>query len=297
MFLCMRRLQGIDPEEQAAQKLGFGSVEAMRIQLRNWGAPGWITHGEQAAEKPKVPKPTSPRRQARSSGPAKELPPANNAAPLFREKLEMLLRETEELKHRKEKLQGGRFIQSSVYTDPILVSREDLSAERRQYFNELYDLDPDAERFMHFGGATFSLGGGTPAPQAPLPALIAAYLLAGGEVGPLVEALHDDPPSAEWPKIEKRIEGRKGADNLDGLKALAEQLARAIRGGTLGPGSPGADLSPDEINLAGRITERRAAKVPDQEIYEELRHLPRSGELSRDEFRRLADLGLKFPWM
>ena len=29
-------------EEKIAEKLEFGSVEAMRIQLRSWGLPGWM---------------------------------------------------------------------------------------------------------------------------------------------------------------------------------------------------------------------------------------------------------------
>jgi hypothetical protein len=295
--LCVLRYQGKYSDEEIAKKLYFESVEDMYLQLAKWDLPAWLAGGDAAApSRGTAPKKSKDERRARSSGLAKELPAASNAAPLFREKLEMLLRATEELKHRKEKLQSGRFIQSSVHTDPNLFSRKDLSDEQWQHFNELYDLDPEARSFMHFGGATFSLGGGSPAPQAPLPALIAAYLLAGGEVEPLVAALHPNPASAEWPKIEKRIEGRKGTDNLDGLKALAEQLARAIRGGTLGPGSPGAELSPDEINLASRITERHEAQVPDEKIYEELPHLRRAEELSWDEYHRLADLGLRFPW-
>jgi hypothetical protein len=117
-------------------------------------------------------------------------------------------------------------------------------------------------------------------------------------VEPLVEALHPDPASADWTGIEKRIEGRKGGpEKLDGLKALAEQLAKAIRGGKLRAGSPGAELSPDEINLASRITKDQEAGLPDEQIYEKVRRLNRSGdELTWEEYYRLADLGLRFPW-
>jgi hypothetical protein len=117
-------------------------------------------------------------------------------------------------------------------------------------------------------------------------------------VEPLVEALHPDPASADWTGIEKRIEGRKGGpEKLDGLKALAEQLAKAIRVGTLRAGSPGAELSPDEINLASRITKDQEAGLPDEQIYEKVRRLNRSGdELTWEEYYRLADLGLRFPW-
>lgn len=202
------------------------------------------------------------------------------------------------MKHRKEKLQGSRFVQSAVYRDPVFLSRELIPDEQWQKLRELFDLDPAAKEHLYFGGATFNLGVGTSTPQTPLPGIIGAYLLAGGEVEPLVEALHPDPASAEWSKINKRIEGRKGKDNLDGLKALAEQLATAIRGGTLRSGSPVAELSAHEINLASRITERREAQVPDEKIYEDLLHSLRLSEeeFSWDEFDRLADLEQRFPW-
>lgn len=178
------------------------------------------------------------------------------------------------------------------------MSRGAIADEEWQTIRELLDLDSEAKEHMYFGGATFNLEGGTSTPQAPLPALIGAYLLAGGEVESLAEALHPDPASAEWPKINKRIEGRKGKDNLDGLKALTKQLATALRGGTLRSGSPVAELSAHEINLASRITERREAQVSDEKIYEDLLHGLRLSEkeLSWGEFQRLADLEQRFPW-
>lgn len=57
----------------------------------------------------------------------------------------------------------------------MYFSDEALSKYRRDL-----GLDEVAESFMHFGGAVFDLGGGTLAPQPPLPELIAAYLLVGG---------------------------------------------------------------------------------------------------------------------
>ena len=176
----MRELQGVKPEEEGAQELGFGSIEAMRTQLSNWGAPDWIARDNKVREEAKKPKLSPRKRQARSSGPVIELPPAKAAAPLFQDRLEVLTRAVEELEHRKEKFQGGRFVQSAVYWDPVYVSRDLVSEEQWQSLREHFDLEPDAKEHMHFGGASFSLGGGTPTPQPPLPALIGAYLLAGG---------------------------------------------------------------------------------------------------------------------
>ncbi len=57
------------------------------------------------------------------------------------------------------------------------------------------------------------------APLSPLPELIGAYLLAGGEVESLVEALHPSPSSADRSEIRRYIEGRKGgARQQDGIK-------------------------------------------------------------------------------
>jgi hypothetical protein len=84
---------------------------------------------------------------------------------------------------------------------PVYFSDEALSEYRRDL-----GLDEVAESFIHFGGAVFDLGGGTLAPQPPLPELIAAYLLVGGQLEPLVEALHPDPESAEWDKMRKHLE-------------------------------------------------------------------------------------------
>ncbi len=272
----------------------------MQKQLDNWGLPAWFTYPEREAERPKAPKSSPSERKARGSGPVVDLPPAGRAAVLFHERLEVLLRAAEELRHRKEKLQGGRFLQSSVYTDPVFVSRVGMSDEQWQSVRDALDLDPDTKDSMYFGGSTFSLGGGSETPGAPLPALIGAYLLAGGEVEALVEALHPDPASADRSGIEKRIEGRKGDPKyqLDGIRALAEQLAKAIRGGTLRPRSPAAELPPDEINLACRITELRDQDWSDRDVYQKLHQINNSyaRELSWEDFQRLAALELRFPW-
>jgi hypothetical protein len=301
-MLVSGRINGLSDEEIVQRVAGVASSQDLYKRIREDGHPICTKCGTTYADDTHCrtldETPAKKGRRARGSAPATELPPADNAASLFREKLESLLQGVEDLKHRKEKLQGGRFVQSAVYRDPDFLSRGLVSDEQWQNVQELLGLDQAAKEHMYFGGATFNLGSGSSTPQSPLPALIGAYLLAGGEVEPLVEALHPDPASAEWSKINKRIEGRKGKDNLDGLKALAEQLATAIRGGALRSGSPVAELSAHEINLASRITEGREAQVPDEKIYEDLLQGLRLSEedLSWEEFHRLADLEQRFPW-
>ena len=292
-MVCAYRKLGLS-EDEVAKKANFGSVDDMYFRLKRWGLSGLLPLEEEVKKTPK----TTRKREARGSGPTTELPSADNAAPLFREKLEELLRATEELKHRKEKLQGGLFFQSSMYREPILLRREDWSDEEWQELSERYNLDTEDDRLMVTDRFTWGLGDGTPVPQDPLPALIGTYLLAGGEPKLLVEALHHDPASAEWTKIQKRTEGRKGDDNLDGLKALAGQLAMLIRGKPYGSGAPPPELSRHEFNLACRITDAREAQIPDEKIYEDLlRNIGLSEEeLSWATFRRLASLGLRWPW-
>jgi hypothetical protein len=237
-------------------------------------------------------------RKARSSGPAKQLPPASNAAPLFREKLESLLQANEELKHRDEKLQGGRFFQSSVHAAPVFFPRDRMSDEQWQYARESLGLDLEAKDYMYFGGATWSLGGGSAVPDDPLPALIGAYLLAGGEVEPLVELLHHDPASAEWKQIDKRIAGRKSADDLDGLKTLAGQLATLVLGGKVRQGRDPTEVSNIEYSVASRITELREQGLSHEDTYREIRSLDNSfaRELSWEDYQRLAGLQTEYPW-
>ena len=291
---CWSQAQGIELGQDTLGQLGFGSVKALQTQLDNWEVPSWIT---QEVEKPKPPKPEPTKREARSSGPAKKLPSASRAAPLFREKLEMLMRATEELGHRQEKRQAGRFFQNSVRAAPVFP-RDVMSDEQWEYARETLGLDPEAKDYMYFGGATWSLGGGSAAPGAPLPALIGTYLLAGGDLEPLVEALHDDPASADWQKMRKYTEGRKRSDGLDGLQVLAQQLATLARGSEAGKGRTPAELSSAEYNLASRISELREQGWADEDIYRKLKTLNNSfaKELSWKDFRRLADLQTEFPW-
>ena len=211
----------------------------MQIQLDNWGLPNWglpkwLTHPDRGPEKPKPPKPPPPERKARSSGSITELPPAGKAMPLFAEKLKALAYGNEDLVHRKEELHGGLFVQSAMYTDPVFLPRDHYSDEEWRNLCELYDLDLEDAGFLDTNAKTWLFGGGTWAPQAPLPALIATYVLMEGEIEPLLEALYPGTPTQEVvEKVRKRIEGKKGTDGQDGLKVLARQLARLVRGGNV----------------------------------------------------------------
>jgi hypothetical protein len=49
-MLAFLRLDRSYSEDEVAQKLGFGSVEAMRIQLKRWGVPEWMLDEAPAIE-------------------------------------------------------------------------------------------------------------------------------------------------------------------------------------------------------------------------------------------------------
>jgi hypothetical protein len=298
------RAQNLD-EDSVAERAGYRGVGHMRQELEGWDFPRWFIEGD-APPKPRnhsaQSKPAKPKRHARGSGPVIEIPPASNATPLFREKLEALARANEDLRHRKEKLQGGLFHQSAVYTDPVPIPREVFTEEQWELLVETHNLDPAATVFLDTDAKTWSLGGGTPAPQVPLPALIAAYILTAGDLRPLLATLYPGEPSAQiFEQIRECIEGKKNTNGAtrDGLKVVAEQLARLVRGGPVRPGRNSAEVSRFEVNLACRITDDRKAGMPDQAIFDKLRSNPPfalEDELTWDEFRRLRDLNLKMPF-
>src|SRR4051812_25574378 len=76
----------------------------MHAELAKCDFTAWLADGDAAApSRSTARKKSSRERRARRAGLPQELPSAAEAAPLFREKLEVLSRATEDLKHRKEK--------------------------------------------------------------------------------------------------------------------------------------------------------------------------------------------------
>jgi len=119
--LCIARSRGGSSEEELAKWSGFANADVMRISLSNWGLLNLLPR----QEKPKKANKARRERKGRFSGPIEDLPPAIAAAPLFREKLDLLVQASEDLKYRKEKRQAGRFLLSRVDTSPQTIRRED----------------------------------------------------------------------------------------------------------------------------------------------------------------------------
>jgi hypothetical protein len=118
------RLNADESEEHiATRRLGFESAEHMYRQLKDWGWPDWAVYNE-------PPAPQQPKRQPRQSGPAKDLPLASGATELSREAIDVLTRAVENLPHITEVSQGGRFVGTYVYKDPVYFPRVSFSVAR-----------------------------------------------------------------------------------------------------------------------------------------------------------------------
>ena len=298
-MLCFLRERGGYSDEEIARKLHFDSVEDMRAQLRRWGLPDWLVGGELQISLPKdkVRKKSTPR--SRSLSPAKELPPAGNATPLFRERLEALLESSELLRHMDTGLYGRYFVRTNVETAPVFYPRERYSKGEWHKLCKQYNLDPNAKGFWDTNVLIKLPGGATRSPSEIEATLISVYALAGGRMDLLLEALHPDSPSVRaetWEEIRQYVEGSKAdGDKRDGLKVLARHLATWVRGSEVRSGRP-AGLSEADHAFACRITHYRKRGFTDEEIARKESHRKKEdgASYSAEDITELGDLGLSW---
>src|ERR671910_502476 len=109
-MLAFLRLDRGYSEDEVAEKLGFGSVEAMRIQLKRWGAPEWMLAEAPANERSAGERRRKARRSRHGDAALAELPAAGDATELFLGALEKLEVGARDLKKRKEFRQEKRFV-------------------------------------------------------------------------------------------------------------------------------------------------------------------------------------------
>jgi hypothetical protein len=286
-------------EEEIADKAGFESVEHMRQQFAQWDLPSWLSGAQHAQQKHQ-----SKRRPGAGSGRIEELPPAARAASLIRERLQDLMNRLTDLEHRREFYQDKRFVGADVYTDPVFISRCDpktnrdiFSAEEWRELCERHGQSPDLDEIMVTDAVTWIPKGADPSPAEPLTTLIGVYALAGGEMEPLLEALHPGTPSEDaLEDIRKRVEGRKKRDGVDGLKTVAQQLAQRVLGRSP-MGSPPPSLSPVEHDAACYITHLREEGLADDAILAKLRNhrKPDGSRLTKEDVARLGNLRMRYP--
>jgi len=279
-------------DDQVAEKLGFGSAEAMIHQFRQWGFPDWLVSSN-------PPEPDRPKRRPRKSGTPQELPPAHAAMALFQERIEVLGRAVEALLKLVEGFQGGRFVGTFVERIPLGPSRDEVSEEEWEWLCEVLGPNPTSQGDWYPDWA-FSIDHPidiSHVPPQPLVMLIGAYALAGGDMEALLKALHPNPPEVDAEKLRRLLHAKKSEHGEDGLFRKAQQLATFVRGGHTGRGAPPPGVPADEYVVACAITEHRERGWPEDRIYQTLAHLgytrEKIAELGSLRLRRLEDDLLK----
>ncbi len=266
------------------------SPQALYQSLHRDGYPVCPDCGEQPVQ-PGHCREEAPKRRPRKWGIPHDLPPASAATSLFQERLEALARAVENLPELVEVSQGGRFVGTSVYHDPILISRGDVSEEAWQGLCESEGKDPTLDRNLFSGLVMRSPVGSSHVPPRPLVLLIASYALADGDMGALLRALHPNPEEADTERLSRLLHANKREHGEDGLIRRAEQIAILVRGGKVGRGAPPSEITPREQNAACHITHRREQDWSEIRISDELA----LRGFTRDDVSRLGDLRLRWP--
>ena len=268
-------LTGTKPPPEILEELNFNAVENMEIQLDNWKLRERLLDRESETRPAKKESPKSLPQRLRDAGPRKDLPPAANAADLFKERLEALREDVELLEHINEGLYGKYFGRTNVETASVL----------------------DGGHWID--DAVISLPGTVArSPSEIEVTLIGVYALAGGRMDLLLEKLHLDPSSVDTKtreEIRQCIEGSRARDKKDGLKVLARQLATWVRGGEVGTGRPPA-LPEMDHEVASITTKYRKDGLTDEQIAGKLTHLKKEDgtSYSVEDITELGDLGLSW---
>ena len=272
---CQMELTGTKPPQEYLEKLNFNSVEGMEIQLDNWKLREGLLDRESETRPAKKEVPKKPPQRLRNAGPRQDLPPAANAAELFRERLEALRKSVELLEHINEGLYGKYFGRSNVETASVLYGG-------RWTDDAIVSLPDTVAR----------------SPTEIEATLIGVYALAGGRMDLLLDALHLDSPSVgsgTWEEIRQCIQGSRPHDKKDGLKVLARHLVTWVRGGEVGTGRP-SELPAMDHEVASITTKYRKDGLTDEQIARKLAHLKKEDgtHYSVEDITELGDLGLSW---
>jgi hypothetical protein len=290
------RLHGLS-ETDIAQQFGFESPKALYQRLSKDGYPVCPGCGTASVTGKHCEPHKRQRNPGAGTGQCRQLPSAAQAADLFREQLESLLREVDELEHQDEVLQDGRVVATGVYSaNAAWVPRTDNSEEWRARY-ERYGQDPSTDGFWATDVVLKAPAGAARNPSKSLTTLIGVYALSGGDMEPLLNVLYPGEPSEETlERIRDRVEGEKKPDKVDGVKTVAGQLATLVRGGTI-EGAPPAPLTPEEHDVACFITQLREEGHSEDEILRRLsNHRRRNGKaLTKKDIGVLGNLRLRYP--
>ena len=292
--MCVQQLREVEPDEQDAINAGFGSVEVMRNELANWGAPDWVTQ--------KAPNHAPCEKKARGSGSATDLPPASNATSIFQRTVKKLSDFVERLPLRKEHRQGRRFVVS--YAKPLLEPSE--PGEEYGYLEAPPDAKPDGHGVTSFtlGQAYRRVAGGASRyPDEDLTAAIAAALLTGTTTDELLDALHPAPTQEVRKQARELLEGDTNTTMRQyALKNRAGQMAALIRGNPSEKGNRTNAASKEWQSAAWVVQERVGYGYSDDEIArwlnEQDAHLPefkKGRRVTVDDVRDLRSLDFSPP--
>jgi len=289
--LCGLRHSEAHSEDQIAEKLGFGSAEAMYLQLRNWGIPDWLVYGKPSGQVRET-STGKRKRRARRAGEAIELPPAAGAAGLLKTALEELLKEIDELPHLNEVLQGERFVgmasEEHRYTYYFNRKQKGLSESEWNWLCRELGEDPSQEEFEYRTETALTALGASQAPAEPLTTLIGVYALTGGSTEPdriqsLVDKLHPDPQSMDERRLQQAIQE---------LKAKAKDVAKMVRGGVIRRGPTTEEVSPRYQEAASWVSVLRKRGEAESTIEQ---YLIEEEGLSKDEVDWVKSLQLSSP--
>ena len=162
---------------------------------------------------------------------------------------------------------------------------------------EKHEGDPRVDKLLVSDATLITPQGAAPAPPEPLTTLIGVYALAGGDLKRLIEALGLDAPSADTLlELRKHVEGKKKRDKVDGLKTVAQQVARLVCGGQW-LGRLRDYLTTVEQDVACYITSLREEGVSTGAIVEKLsNHRCADGSrLTEKDVLELGNLRLRYP--
>jgi len=286
-------------EKDIAEKLGFGSVEAMHTQLENWEIPEWLGRDLQRGSEHATESPKKRKRQARGTGDAEEVPRAREALSLFEPIRQDIDRALSKIFNLREWYQGGRFVAREVIPSSLGFWRSDYTDQEWTELCAEHNQDPHVAYFI-VRNQTISLPeGATQTPFVELARLIAVYIVLDKPLEPLLDALHPRPNAEVRDRLRKIVEGetRKvpGKDGkirtqqIIGIKTLLARATRLIRGGKISPGHHSEELTASEHLAAELIQGWRQTGATEQEIVEELR----SRDFSKEDIARLDEIGLE----
>lgn len=298
----MGRFSGLS-DRDIATKLECGSVAHLYQRLSDEGYPVCAACGAAPKDKEHACKPK--RRPGPGSEDGTSLPAPSRASELLVDLLHGLLASVADLEFRHDSSQDGRVVGTDTIPGPSYFSRryeregkvvENWSEEQWTALCVNHGQDPAVEGFWAEGGGLKRAAGAARHPAEPETTLIAIYALAGGDIESLLEALYPGTPDELTREaIRKRVEGKKKPDNMDGLKAIAGQLASLVRGQTLA-GAPPPGLTTVEHDAACYISMLRDANHSDEEILAKLANhrMADGSKLSIADVHRLASLKLKY---